>query len=606
MSVAGHHLPIWFDESTGPDDGETPVWNSATSRFESVPVVGGAIPPGTYGTTPDGNPAVALVVGATQTDTGVKSLETVRVKGESIDISHPSLASGGAVGDDNTANHARNNAAILDAIALAKAAGRGRIIIPARSSFRVNTTFEIEDVAGLEILFEGDARMVQGTVGTRTFRVWGDSTDITFRNPTLLGPSTAADDATGNGAAIVIGHDTADVPNAVTKRIKVIDPYIKGFRHAGVLCSGTQFGGVDGTSQRIEDVEVRGGTVEDCTTGLFVYKNCHNIRFIGVTCKNTWDGSISLDTKAASDPWSALLSTDIKILGCTVIHPGVQGTSANVYAVLVKGLYHGVLIDNLQARDIGLDVFRSSIVGRGVYVTADAGDNKGRRITVSNAQIENVYSRDAGGVVGPGDGMGIYDATDVVLSDNQVYNTKRGFYLAGLTRFAVKGNTACKTGPLTTDYPLYIDGSPGYATQSTKGTERGNVWDTDGGGATHAVRIEDADNVSLDPDPVFAGAASYVSLGTNTNVRATMKASATWDPGSLIDDQSTFTDVTVTGAKIGDQVFVDFTGITTNIFQLRGTVRVANSVRVTLTNVSGATNDLPSGTVFVEVRTRTG
>lgn len=48
MSVAGHHLPIWFDEATGPADGDVSVWNSATGRFESAPVVGGAIPDGTY------------------------------------------------------------------------------------------------------------------------------------------------------------------------------------------------------------------------------------------------------------------------------------------------------------------------------------------------------------------------------------------------------------------------------------------------------------------------------------------------------------------------------------------------------------------------------
>lgn len=47
MSVAGHHLPIWFDEATGPAEGEVPVWNPATSRFETAAVVD-SIPPGTY------------------------------------------------------------------------------------------------------------------------------------------------------------------------------------------------------------------------------------------------------------------------------------------------------------------------------------------------------------------------------------------------------------------------------------------------------------------------------------------------------------------------------------------------------------------------------
>lgn len=77
MSVAGHHLPIWFDEAVGPADGEVPVWNPATSRFESVAVVD-AIPSGTYAKPPTSGlladrPA-ATVIGqhylATDTDGG--------------------------------------------------------------------------------------------------------------------------------------------------------------------------------------------------------------------------------------------------------------------------------------------------------------------------------------------------------------------------------------------------------------------------------------------------------------------------------------------------------------------------------------------------------
>lgn len=60
MSVAGHHLPIWFDEATGPDDGDVSVWNSATQRFESAPVVGGAIPDGTFVQVSDEEPTAPV------------------------------------------------------------------------------------------------------------------------------------------------------------------------------------------------------------------------------------------------------------------------------------------------------------------------------------------------------------------------------------------------------------------------------------------------------------------------------------------------------------------------------------------------------------------
>lgn len=73
MSVAGHHLPIWFDEATGPTAGQGVFWNAVTHRFEAAAVDISAldtaglatdaavtaglatkqdtIPPGTYGET---------------------------------------------------------------------------------------------------------------------------------------------------------------------------------------------------------------------------------------------------------------------------------------------------------------------------------------------------------------------------------------------------------------------------------------------------------------------------------------------------------------------------------------------------------------------------
>jgi hypothetical protein len=38
MSVAGHHLPIWFDEATGPTAGQGVFWNATTGRFEAAAV----------------------------------------------------------------------------------------------------------------------------------------------------------------------------------------------------------------------------------------------------------------------------------------------------------------------------------------------------------------------------------------------------------------------------------------------------------------------------------------------------------------------------------------------------------------------------------------
>ncbi len=38
MGVSGHHVPVWYDEATGPDDGQGVFWNATTGRFEAAAV----------------------------------------------------------------------------------------------------------------------------------------------------------------------------------------------------------------------------------------------------------------------------------------------------------------------------------------------------------------------------------------------------------------------------------------------------------------------------------------------------------------------------------------------------------------------------------------
>ena len=81
---------------------------------------------------------------------------------------------------------------------------------------------------------------------------------------------------------------------------------------------------------------------------------------------------------------------------------------------------------------------------------------------------------------------------------------------------------------------------------------------------------------------------------------APLTASATYDPPSLLIGASTFTDVAVTGAALGDYVSVSFSVNPDGVI-FSGYVRVANSVRVYLNNLSGSTRDLASGTLRVKV-----
>lgn len=79
-----------------------------------------------------------------------------------------------------------------------------------------------------------------------------------------------------------------------------------------------------------------------------------------------------------------------------------------------------------------------------------------------------------------------------------------------------------------------------------------------------------------------------------------LSATATWNPASTLDGDETAVDVTVPGAKLGDFVFVSFSLDITDMI-LGAEVSAANTVAVTLSNTTGGTVDLGSGTLRVLV-----
>jgi hypothetical protein len=57
----------------------------------------------------------------------------------------------------------------------------------------------------------------------------------------------------------------------------------------------------------------------------------------------------------------------------------------------------------------------------------------------------------------------------------------------------------------------------------------------------------------------------------------------------------------VTGAAVGDIALCGFTSITAAGWQMRANITSANTASVTITNQTGGTVDLPSGTIRVGV-----
>lgn len=79
-----------------------------------------------------------------------------------------------------------------------------------------------------------------------------------------------------------------------------------------------------------------------------------------------------------------------------------------------------------------------------------------------------------------------------------------------------------------------------------------------------------------------------------------LEGSATWDPASIANGAEAATDVTVTGAALGDFALASFSLDVTGLV-LDAQVTTANTVTCVLANNTGAAVNLSSGTVYVKV-----
>lgn len=78
---------------------------------------------------------------------------------------------------------------------------------------------------------------------------------------------------------------------------------------------------------------------------------------------------------------------------------------------------------------------------------------------------------------------------------------------------------------------------------------------------------------------------------------------ATWDPASLANGASAVVSVTVTGALLGDPAYAGLTSIAATGWTITAAVIATNTVEVRITNNTGGTVDLASGTVRAVVQT---
>lgn len=92
-------------------------------------------------------------------------------------------------------------------------------------------------------------------------------------------------------------------------------------------------------------------------------------------------------------------------------------------------------------------------------------------------------------------------------------------------------------------------------------------------------------------------APAQLQLGSGVTLTGLLEGSKTWDPPSLTNGASTSTTVTVTGAVVGNHVVAVTHSQVDENYDLVGVVTAADTVTVRLTNRSGSTRDVASGTL---------
>ncbi|MBA2338844.1 MAG: hypothetical protein H0V88_00465 [Pyrinomonadaceae bacterium] len=92
-----------------------------------------------------------------------------------------------------------------------------------------------------------------------------------------------------------------------------------------------------------------------------------------------------------------------------------------------------------------------------------------------------------------------------------------------------------------------------------------------------------------------------VSIGGGASVSRHLSAVSIWDPPLMANGETVTTSVTVSGAHSGDVVALGFTSINAGGWQISGQVTASDTVTITLTNQTGSTANLNSGTLRASV-----
>lgn len=422
-----------------------------------------------------------------------------------------------------------------------------------------------------------------GFAAMNAFAIFGDSARVKLVNPKVIGEVAPA--SAGIGILVHWSADNTGTPTTTYHPHDIIieNPYFEK----------TALGTVQEQPSCIflsaaHNVTITNLIGDDINTGVYVYPGD-----FGYTFARPSDGTAVRNIRIVNPTMRAIRKFGVYVLG-----------QANGVG---PSLPMGVTVDrgHLSGGNIGLRARRCSIgvLFQDVYVTA-----AGSGVVFAECFSARLLRCD----VTNNTGLGVYltTCTRCLVRDCTVWNnntsglvTQLGsaVYIDGGSLRCVIDNCELGSSVPFEYYGVRINGTTNFRNRITNNV----FWNFTSGiaianesSAPATVRTYGRGNVFMGSETNISG--TLIDVGSDGRDTMCFTASQTWDPPSVTSASSASVIVPVTGAALGDRVTAAFSrslgGLALNAY-----VSSANNVTVVLFSSTGATVDLASGTLSVEV-----
>jgi hypothetical protein len=362
----------------------------------------------------------------------------------------------------------------------------------------------------------------------------------------------------------------------------------------------------------VQNVAVVNAKNVHCDDNIFLKPggaNRHIVSTSGTTV--TWIAGDSLASYFASDP--------VKINGVAYTVTGVPTdtsmtltTSAGTQtAALAQGHDQSVTCVDFEVNNSTYDLDQNWSITNNLF------DYRGTEGTQTASQVVNVTATTPFTWGGPG--ICAYNtiiAEDIDLGNGTKYMVQAAIQCAGIdiqiVHNVIRGVQVVAISAIgsrhTVAYNQVFDVQGGGSDAiRTKSLTQSYVAHNRAWGTTTSGIIEDVNSGSNEYDDNRVCVSGVWQNFVYSTIQATSKIMSqtktlTWNPGNILNGGFDSTTVTVTGAAVGDRVGAGFSIAVPAGVLLTAQVTAADTVTAMLLNVSGAAQDLASGTLSVEVR----